>query len=255
MVLGNTFHLFIEPGTSTSPRWAGCTSSWAGAGRSSPTPAAFRSSPWATARWPTRSSAAAATSQSRILADRGGGCALPRLHGWLGAVDGARDLDGDPGRPGLRHRAGLRRVHSRSTWTATTPAARWIAPTAGSTAAWPGTASTRRRARRSTGSSRAGWRRTCAPSRRRTWPARAAPGSRSAARSARRRPRCARCWAGRCATCRRAAAPPARHRRRRRHRARRGGGDRHVRLRHAHAPGAPRHGAGARARAIAGGWT
>ena len=54
---------------------------------------------------------------------------------------------------------------------------------------------------------------------------------------------------------RRAAAAPARHRRRGRHRARRGRGDRHLRLRDAHAPRAPRNGAGATIPARAGAWT
>ena len=46
----------------------------------------------------------------------------------------------------------------------------------------------------------------------------------------------------------RPAAPPARDRRRGRHPARRGGGHRHLRLRHADAPRPPRHGARAAAR-------
>ena len=54
---------------------------------------------------------------------------------------------------------------------------------------------------------------------------------------------------------RRAAPPPAGHRRRGRHRARRGRGHRHVRLRHADPPGPPRHGAGDRPRRRAGAWT
>ena len=65
---------------------------------------------------------------------------------------------------------------------------------------------------------------------------RAAPrstASRSAARSARTRTRCARSWTDRAAPARRAAAPPARDRRRGRPRARGRGGHRHVRLRDA----------------------
>ena len=86
----------------------------------------------------------------------------------------------------------------RSTAAATTPRARPSAPTAGSTAASPGTPSTARPARSSTGSCRAGWRRTCgAPRPRRSRRGRSA-GSRSAARSARTRSRCSRSWSGRC---------------------------------------------------------
>ena len=60
MVLGNTFHLFLAPGPelidrARRPEPRSC----AGSGRSSPTPAAFRSSRWATAASPTRSRAAA----------------------------------------------------------------------------------------------------------------------------------------------------------------------------------------------------
>ena len=57
----------------------------------------------------------------------------------LGAVHGPRDLDGDPGRAGLGHRAGLRRVHALPRGPRLHARARWSAPTAGSTAAWPGT--------------------------------------------------------------------------------------------------------------------
>ena len=133
--------------------------------------------------------------------DRGGGRPLPLLPRRRRALHGARDLDGGPGGARLGHRARLRRVHARSTSSATTPRARWSAPTAGSTAAWPGTASTARRASCSTGSSRAASTRTCARGRPPTWPGPASRASRSAARSASRRSRCARWSAGRCATC------------------------------------------------------
>ena len=60
----------------------------------------------------------------------------------------------------------------RSTAVASTPRGRPSAPTAGSIAAWPGTPRTARRARSSTGSSRAESRRTCAaPPPRRSPPA------------------------------------------------------------------------------------
>ncbi len=106
-----------------------------------------------------------------------------------------------------------------------------------------------RTARRCTGSCRAGWRRTCARSRRPTWRRSARRGSRSAARWGRTRRRCARCWAGRCATC---PTEPPRHLL--------GIGDVDdivhavgagidtLRLRHADPAGAPRHRAGARPR-------
>ena len=76
----------------------------------------------------------------------------------------------------------------RSTSRATTRRARPSAPTAGSTAAWPGTPSTGRTTSSSTGSSRAGWRRTCGASRPRRSPPAARAGSRSAARSGEDKP-------------------------------------------------------------------
>ncbi len=72
---------------------------------------------------------------------------------------------------------------------------------------------------------------------------------RSAARWARTRSRCARCCAGRSARSPpTSAAPPAGDRRRGRHPRRRGRRRRHLRLRDAHPPGPPRHGPGARSR-------
>ena len=73
----------------------------------------------------------------------------------------ARGLDGGPGGARLRHRARLRRVHARTTPTATTRRARPSAPTAGSIAASPGTSEQGPAARRCSGSSRAASTRTC----------------------------------------------------------------------------------------------
>ena len=113
MVLGNTFHLFIEPGHELHrARWAACTSSWAGGGRSSPTRAASRSSRWATARWPRRSSAAAAQTpepRSSRSTRRASPSAPTRRRR---ALHGAGDLDGGAGGARLGHRARLRRVHA-----------------------------------------------------------------------------------------------------------------------------------------------
>ena len=70
---------------------------------------------------------------------RGGGRALPLLPRRLGALHGARDVDGGPGGAGLRPRARLRRVHAVPRRRATTPRARPSARTAGCAAAWTGT--------------------------------------------------------------------------------------------------------------------
>ena len=213
---------------------AACTSSWAGGGRSSPTRAASRSSRWATARWPRRSSGARDAARVDGHLDRRGGRPLPLLHRRRASASWAP-------RPRWRCRrrsAPTSRSPSTSarpsTPSATTPRARWSARTAGSTAASPGTASTRRRASCSTGSSRAASTRTCAPSP----TALVAPAGvdgiaiggslgqekeqmREVVGWALRRPP------------RGAAAPPARDRRRRRHRPRRRRRHRHVRLRDA----------------------
>ena len=113
MVLGNTFHLFIQPGPRADrARWAACTSSWAGAGRSSPTPAATRCSRWATGRSPRRSSAGASAATSMIVSIDEEGVRFRSYLDGARALHGARDLDGGPGGARLGHRARLRRVHA-----------------------------------------------------------------------------------------------------------------------------------------------
>ena len=246
-----------RPGTSTSPRWAACTSSWAGGGRSSPTRAASRCSRWATARWPRRSSAAAATARVADPLDRGGGRALPLLHRRRPSGSWAP-------RPRWRCRPRWART-SRwpstsarpSTSTATTRARsmerthRWL----DRCVAWhgehgpDGQAALRDRAGRG---GRGPARRVGGLRRRR----RRRRASRSAARSGEEKEQMREVLGLVAARpARRAAAAPARDRRRGRHPARGGRGDRHLRLRHAHPPGPPRHGAGARSRAAAGGST
>ena len=75
--------------------------------------------------------------------DRGGGRALPLVPRRRRALHGPGDLDGGAGRARLGHRAGVRRVHALPRRARLHRGARWSAPTAGSTAASPGTASTR----------------------------------------------------------------------------------------------------------------
>ena len=180
---------------------------------------------------------------------RGGGRALPLLPRRLRALPGAGDVDGDPGQPGLGHRAGVRRVHAFHadrdyTARSTERTHRWLRRCLDWHAApRPATTSS------STASSRAACTRTCASSR----PARSPPARstawRSGARWAPTRRRCTRSSAGRpprSAATPRPAAPPARHRRGRRPRPRDRARDRHLRLRDAHAPGPSRDGARAR---------
>ena len=134
--------------------------------------------------------------------DRGGGGALPLLPGRLRALHGPGDLDGGAGRARLRHRARVRRVHAVPRRARLHPALDGADPplarplrglACGARARGPGPVRDRagRRVRGPAGGGgRAGG---VAPS---------CPASPSAGRSARRRRRCARWWAGRCAACR-----------------------------------------------------
>ena len=228
MVLGNTFHLFLSPG----PELVGALRRAApihalGRGRSSPTPAASRSSRWATAAWPTRSRAAAATAVGTGAGrrgdprDRGGGRALPLLRRRRRALHRPGDVDGGPGRARLRHRARVRRVHAvprpprlhGALDRAHPPLARALPALARrARAGRPGS---------STGSSRAASTQDLRiESRRGRRRERLRRRSRSAARSGRTRRRCTRSSTGRTRRARaaraRPAPPPARDRRRRR---------------------------------------
>ncbi len=198
MVLGNTFHLFIQPGHELIAR----------DGRAARVHGLAAADHHRLGRLPgvldgPRLGGRGDQAPPRQAPvdgdlDRGGGRALPLLRGRDASASWAR-------RPRWRSRPrSARTSRSRSTsarpstWSATTPRARWSARTAGSTAAstWcrehapDGPAALRHRAGRGV---RGPARRVDAP----TWPARAWTASRSAARSARRRSRCARWSAGR----------------------------------------------------------
>ena len=164
--------------TSSSRASAACTTSWAGGGRSSPTPAAFRSSRWATARSPTRSRGArrsAPTGRAACWRSRRRACAsAPTSTARSGSWRPRRRWRSRPrSAPTSRWSSTSAR---RSTSTATTPRARPSARTAGWTAAWTGTTSTARPGSSSTGSSRAASTRTCASSRPRRSPPRPVDG-------------------------------------------------------------------------------
>ena len=137
----------------------------------------------------------------------------------------------------------------RSTSSATTPRARWSARTAGSTAASPGTTSTRRRARLLFGIVQGGVYEDLRAESAARVAAAPVPGVAIGGSLGQEKEEMREVvgWALRGAA-RRAAAPPARDRRRRRHPARRGRRDRQLRLRHADAARPPRHRAGARPR-------
>ena len=195
MVLGNTFHLFIQPGHELI-REMGGLHEFMGWRRPIITDSGgyqvFSMGHGSVAEEIKRR-----RDKRRVDGhlDRGGGRALPLLRRRARALHGPRDLDGGAGRARLGHRARVRRVHAlprgarlhRALDGAHAPLAR---PLRGA-----GAASTRRAASCSTASCRAACTRTCAPSPPPTWPARAWTASRSAARSARRRSRCAR-WSG-----------------------------------------------------------
>ena len=252
MVLGNTFHLFLSPGHELV----------AAAGRAAPLHALGPAGDHRLRRLPgllhgprhggRRDQGACGPGEraGRDPPDRGGGRALPLLRRRLDAVHGPGDLHGGPGRAGLGHRAGLRRVHRRSTSRASTRRARPSARTAGSTAAWTGTRPTARAGRPSTASCRAGWRRTCAAGVGAGGRARATFGLAIGGSLGQDKAQMYEVvgWTTRGAAGG-APAPPARHRRRGRPAARRRARRRHVRLRDAHAHRPPRHGARARPRA------
>ena len=257
MVLGNTFHLFLDPGHELIGRFGGLHEfmGWDGPiitdsggfqvfsmGHGTVADEIKGRSP----RGPDRA--------GRVLDDRRGRRALPLLPRRLRALPGARRRRWRS-RPRWARTSRSSSTSARpSTSTATTPRARPSARTAGCAAAWTGTPSTAPTASSSTGSCRAASTRTCASSRRGTIAAsERATASRSAARWAPTRSRCTRSSAGR---------PPRSTEERPRHLLgigeiddldpRRRAGHRHLRLRDADAPGPPRDGARARARRGAG---
>ena len=169
MVLGNTFHLFIQPGP-RARRADGRPARVHGlaTARSSPTRAASRCSRWGTGRSPRRSSGArpsagrprtAACSRSRRRA-----CAFAPTSTAASGSWGPRPRWRS--RPRSAPTSRSRSTSARpSTSRATTPPARPSAPTAGSTAASPGTSATRPSGSSSSASCRAASTRTCAASR------------------------------------------------------------------------------------------
>ena len=202
MVLGNTFHLFIQPGPRAHRR-AGRAARVHGlaAARSSRTPGGFqvfsmghgsvaeeikRSRGDAASRGSSRSRRRACASAPTSTAASASWGRRPR---WRSRPRSA------PTSPSPSTSA------RPSTWTASTRRARWSAPTAGSTAASPGTASTRRPGQLLFGIVQGG---VYEDLRAESAALRGAPPTwtawRSAARSARRRSRCARWSAGRCAS-------------------------------------------------------
>ena len=254
MVLGNTFHLFLDAGprADRAARRAARVHAL-GRARSSPTPAASRSSRWATAPWPTRSRAA-----SRVRGRPPGAILSIEEEGvrFRSYVDGSTRFMAPE--TSMEVQAALAPT-SRSSFDECTPfhvdREYTQRSTERRTAGSPLPAMARRARSRGpavTGSCRAASRRTCGASRRRRWPRATSTGSRSAARSAPTRRRCSRSSTGRSRSCRGPAAAPARHRRDRRPRARRRARDRHLRLRDADAARPPRHGDRPRPGAAAG---
>ena len=181
---------------------------------------------------------------------RGGGRDLPLLHRRLRALHGPRDLDGGAGRAGLGHRAGLRRVHALPRGPRLHAALHGAHPPLAGPVRGLAARARAATTRCSTASSRAGWTRTCGPSR---WPPSRAPAVDGIAIGGtlgedKEQMRQVLGWSMRGLP----EAPP-------RHLLgigdvddivhAVGAGDRHLRLRHAHPAGPPRHRPGARPRA------
>ena len=200
MVLGNTFHLFLDPGHELIARFGGLHEFMGWGGPIVTDSGGFQvfSMGHGTVADEIKGRAPhGGAAPGRRDRHRRGRRALPLLHRRLRALHGARDVDGDPGRAGLRPRARLRRVHAvqrrprlhGALDRAHAPLARPLPGLARATTA--------RRASSSTASCRAASTRTCGSSRPRRSPRAGATGSRSAARSAPTRRRCTRSSAGR----------------------------------------------------------
>ena len=251
MVLGNTFHLFIQPGHEHIAELGGLHEFMAwrrpivtdsggfqvfSMGHGSVAEEVKRRSP-------------RRDGEPNVIEIAEEGRALPLLPRRLRALHGAGDLHGDPGGAGLRCNARVRRVHAlplrprlhRALDRAHAPLARSVPRVAGGTRperpALPRHRPGRRAPRPARGLGRAD---SCGRGDRRRghrWVARAGEGG--DARGRRLGPRCA---------ARLAAPSPARDRRRRRRRPRGGRGGRLARLRHADAARPPRNGARPRPR-------
>ena len=131
----------------SSRRTAACTASCTGSGRSSPTPAASRSS------------------ASRAAPDHRGGGALPLAGGRQRGAADARGLHGRAARAALGHRHGASMTARRIRPPRPRRASRWSAPCAGRRAATRATTATSRRAGcsascRAACTRRCGWRRS-----------------------------------------------------------------------------------------------
>ncbi len=199
MVLGNTFHLHLDPGDELIARQRGLHRFMRWDGPIITDSGGFQvfSMGHGTVADEVKGRAASGTERAGPdPRDPGGRRALPLLPRRQRAVHGPRDVDGDPGEPRLRHRAGVRRVHAlprrarihAAVDRAHPPLARPL----------PGLArrATARRSSSSTGSCRAASTRTCASRARRRSRRARATASRSAARSAPTRRRCTRWSAG-----------------------------------------------------------
>ncbi len=144
MVLSNTFHLFLAPGPELIERFGGVHRFMRWDGPVITDSGGFQvfSMGHGTVADEIKGRAAHGDRRGRDPRHRRGGRALPLLRRRLGAVHGPGDVDGRAGRARLRHRARVRRVHPVPRHARLHARARPSAPTAGSTAASPGTSST-----------------------------------------------------------------------------------------------------------------
>ena len=148
LILGNTFHLFLAPGPElVDAARRAATSSCAGSGRSSPTPAAFRCSRWATASVADEikgrgyAVASAAHARARSSRSRRRACAFAPTS-TAASGSSARRARWRSRRRWTPTSRWCSTSARRSTSPATTRRARPSAPTAGSSAACAGTPST-----------------------------------------------------------------------------------------------------------------
>ena len=115
MVLGNTFHLFLDPGHELIARFGGLHEFMGWRGPIVTDSGGFQvfSMGHGTVADEVKGRAPPApTRQGAVLAIEEEGVRFRSYIDGSRALHGARDVDGDPGRAGLRHRARLRRVHA-----------------------------------------------------------------------------------------------------------------------------------------------
>ena len=169
MVLGNTFHLFIDPGADYVREMGGLHELMGWRAPIITDSGGFQVFSMGHGSVSEEIKRRRGPSQSRILAIEEEGVRFRSYTDGSELFMGPETSMEMQADAGLGHRAGLRRVHAVARRQALHAAGHGAHPPVAGPLHAPGTPSTPRRARRSTASSRAACTRTCAPSRPPTW--------------------------------------------------------------------------------------